>query len=170
MPGGAGAALPPQGPGPMAYQTYPQTLGISPQPGLWSTGLFDCFQDGPTCCLTFWCPCITFGQAAEIIDRGSSSCGVTGALYAIILLFTGLQCIYSCTYRTKLKQQYGMPPDTFEDFCLHCWCHGCALCQEYRELQIRGFDVPLGWHGNVERMNKATAVTNPPVVHGGMMR
>ncbi|KAL9230115.1 hypothetical protein vseg_005505 [Gypsophila vaccaria] len=168
--GGVGAIPQPQGPPPVAYQTYSHTLGISPQPGQWSTGIFDCFNDGPTCCLTCWCPCITFGQAAEIIDRGSSSCGVTGALYALLAVFTGCQFIYTCTYRSKLKQQYGMPPDSFEDCCLHFWCQPCVLCQEYRELQIRGFDVPLGWYGNVERMNKAFGVTNPPVVQGGMMR
>ena len=25
-----------------------------------------------TGCITFWCPCVTFGQIAEIVDKGSS--------------------------------------------------------------------------------------------------
>ncbi|PIN13498.1 hypothetical protein CDL12_13883 [Handroanthus impetiginosus] len=41
-------------------------------PGPWSTGLCDCFSDVPNCCITWWCPCITFGQIAEIVDRGST--------------------------------------------------------------------------------------------------
>ncbi|GJR70011.1 cell number regulator 10 [Tanacetum coccineum] len=29
------------------------------------------------------------------------------------------------------------------DFILHCCCELCALCQEYRELKNRGFDMFL---------------------------
>ncbi|CAN1181396.1 Protein PLANT CADMIUM RESISTANCE 2 [Linum perenne] len=42
----------------------------SPLP--WSTGLCDCLDDCSSCCLTIWCPCITFGRIAEIVDRGST--------------------------------------------------------------------------------------------------
>ncbi|GKV52770.1 hypothetical protein SLEP1_g59336 [Rubroshorea leprosula] len=45
-----------------------------PQPGTegpWSSGLCDCLSDIPNCCITCWCPCVTFGQIAEIVDRGS---------------------------------------------------------------------------------------------------
>ncbi|EEF34586.1 conserved hypothetical protein [Ricinus communis] len=38
----------------------------------WSSGLCDCFSDPRNCCMTFWCPCVTFGQIAEIVDKGSS--------------------------------------------------------------------------------------------------
>ncbi|XP_010271279.1 PREDICTED: uncharacterized protein LOC104607354 isoform X2 [Nelumbo nucifera] len=38
----------------------------------WSSGLFDCFNDCESCCLTLWCPCITFGRIAEIVSKGSS--------------------------------------------------------------------------------------------------
>ncbi|KAL2545978.1 Uncharacterized protein Fot_15211 [Forsythia ovata] len=41
-------------------------------PGRWSSGLCDCFSDVPNCCITCWCPCITFGHIAESIDRGST--------------------------------------------------------------------------------------------------
>ncbi|PHU17419.1 hypothetical protein BC332_13114 [Capsicum chinense] len=42
----------------------------------WSTGLCDCMSDPKNCCITLWCPCITFGQVAEIIDKGSNSCAL----------------------------------------------------------------------------------------------
>ncbi|KAI8538846.1 hypothetical protein RHMOL_Rhmol09G0135100 [Rhododendron molle] len=41
-------------------------------PGPWSTDLFGCFEDVPNCCITFCCPCITFGQIAEIVDKGTT--------------------------------------------------------------------------------------------------
>ncbi|KAL3501925.1 hypothetical protein ACH5RR_036374, partial [Cinchona calisaya] len=59
---------------PQNYYVDRNTHGDIPAniPGTWSTGLCDCFSDVPNCCLTFWCPCITFGQLAEIVDKGST--------------------------------------------------------------------------------------------------
>ncbi|XP_062219431.1 cell number regulator 2-like [Phragmites australis] len=136
----------------------------------WSTGLCDCFDDCGNCCVTCLCPCITFGQIAEIIDRGSSSCGSSGALYTLILLLTGCQCVYSCFYRSKMRAQYGLQESPCADCCVHCFCEHCALCQEYRELKKRGFDMNLGWHANMERQKGRTAATMPPQMHPAMTR
>jgi Cys-rich protein (TIGR01571 family) len=95
-------------------------------------------------CVTCVCPCITFGQTAEIIDRGSTSCGTSGALYALVMLLTGCQCVYSCFYRAKMRAQYGLQVSPCSDCCVHCCCQCCALCQEYRELKKRGFDMSIG--------------------------
>ena len=43
-----------------------------------------------------------------------------------------------------MKAQYGIPENSCGDCCTHFWCETCALCQEYRELQYRGYDVALG--------------------------
>ncbi|KAH6756772.1 hypothetical protein C2S51_038897 [Perilla frutescens var. frutescens] len=118
---------------------------IPPKPQVpWSTGLCDCFSDVRNCCLTFWCPCITFGQIAEIVDKGSSSCGMSGALYTLIACVTGCPCFYSCFYRSKMRQQYSLQESPCGDCLLHCCCESCALCQEYRELKNRGFDMTIG--------------------------
>ncbi|RVW65039.1 Protein plant cadmium resistance 2 [Vitis vinifera] len=122
------------------------------------------------CCLTFWCPCVTFGRIAEIVDRGSTSCGVSGALYTLILCLTGCSCLYSCFYRSKLRGQYLLEESPCVDCCVHCWCEGCALCQEYRELQNRGFDLSIGWHGNMERQRRGGVDVNPVVPEGSMTR
>ncbi|KAK1413710.1 hypothetical protein QVD17_35488 [Tagetes erecta] len=150
----------------------PPVAGVPPShmiyAGQWSTGLCDCTSDVSNCCLTCWCPCIPFGQIAEILDKGTTSCAVHGALYTILLLFTGCQCIYSCMYRSKMRQQYMLPEEPCNDCLLHCCCEPCAMCQEYRELKHRGFNMSLGWHGNMERQNHA-AVT-PPFAPAGMKR
>ncbi|KAJ4959965.1 hypothetical protein NE237_019875 [Protea cynaroides] len=108
----------------------------------WSTGLCDCFDDI------------------------STSCGVSGALYMMILCMTGCSCLYSCFYRSKLRGQYFLEETPCTDFCIHCCCEECALCQEYRELNNRGFDLSIGWHGNVERQNRGIAT--PPTVQTSM--
>ncbi|XP_010266998.1 PREDICTED: protein PLANT CADMIUM RESISTANCE 2-like [Nelumbo nucifera] len=134
----------------------------------WSTGLCDCSDDVQNCCVTCWCPCITFGQISEIIDKGTSSCGTNGALYTLISFVIGCPFLYSCFYRSKLRQQYLLKESPCVDCLVHCCCESCALCQEYRELKNRGFDMSLGWDGNVEKQNQGVAMA--PVVQEGMNR
>ncbi|EEF34587.1 protein PLANT CADMIUM RESISTANCE 2 [Ricinus communis] len=140
--------------------------------GAWSSGLCGCCSDVKNCCITCWCPCITFGQIAEIADKGTTSCATSGAIYGILAWFTGCGCIYSCLYRSKLRQQYMLPESPCNDCLVHCCCEACALCQEYRELQSRGFDMSIGWHGNMERQNGGGAMAAPtaPVFQGTMTR
>jgi Cys-rich protein (TIGR01571 family) len=112
----------------------------------WSTGLFDCMEDRSNCCLTCICPCMAFGLVAEIMDRGSTSSGASGALYMGVGLLTGWQCqwIYSCFYRTKMRAQYGLQETPFPDCCVHFCFEQCAICQEFRELRNRGFVMDIG--------------------------
>lgn len=123
----------------------------------WSSGLCDCFDDCGLCCMTCWCPCITFGKVAAIVDRGSTSCGTAGALYVLLAALTGCQFIYSCTYRSKLRAQYRLPDEPCCDCCVHYCCGPCALVQEYKELKARGYDPEIGWNLNVERGNGGAA-------------
>ncbi|KAM7270697.1 hypothetical protein ACFE04_029911 [Oxalis oulophora] len=148
--------------------TRPSYLKSNP-PVSWSTGLFGCFSDIPTCCLTCWCPCIAFGRIAEIVDRGSTSCGISGTLYGLIMCLTGCSCLYSCFYRSKLRGQYFLKESPCTDCCVHCCCEECSLCQEYRELKNQGFDMSIGWHGNMERQ-KRIAGNSPPEMDRGMSR
>ncbi|KAF5777249.1 putative PLAC8 motif-containing protein [Helianthus annuus] len=134
----------------------------------WSSSLCACCSDVPNCCLTCWCPCITFGQIAEIVDKGNTSCGVHGFLYGLIEALTCCGCIYSCTYRTKMRSQYGLRESPCNDCLVHFFCERCALCQEYRELKRRGFDISIGWQGNIERQNYGVQI--PPMAPGGMYR
>nr|XP_043613833.1 protein PLANT CADMIUM RESISTANCE 11-like [Erigeron canadensis] len=153
----------------------PDTSGISVSPLMssrpWSSGLCDCCLDIPTCCLTCWCPCIIFGQIAEIVDKGTTSCGVHGTIYAVINAFTGCGCLYSCVNRTKMRRQYGLTEAPTNDCCVHFCCGPCALCQEYRELQHHGFDLSIGWQGNMDRRSMHNnGVQMPPTTYPGMNR
>ncbi|KAG4391707.1 hypothetical protein GLYMA_05G236233v4 [Glycine max] len=149
----------------------------------WSTGLCDCFSDWGNSCMTFWCPCVTFGRVAEIVDRGSPSCVTSGAIYSVIsaIFFVigvrwwcgwGWGWVYSCFYRSYMRQQYDLRGNACTDCLIHFFCEPCALCQEYRELQFRGFHMTIGWHGNVEQRSRGVAMTvaTAPPVEQGMNR
>ncbi|XP_066346733.1 cell number regulator 2-like [Miscanthus floridulus] len=138
--------------------------------GAWSSGLCYCFHDVGGCCLTFFCPCVTFGRIAHIVDQGTTSCCVGGSLYMLLTAVTGLgACLYSCIYRSKLRSQYGLTEQPCADCCVHLCCEACALCQEYRELKARGFDMSAGWQDNMQRMGKGAA-TAPPQPNPGLSR
>ncbi|RWV83993.1 hypothetical protein GW17_00054334 [Ensete ventricosum] len=149
-----------------------------PQP--WSTGLCDCTDDCGNCkllamllyrCMTCFCPCVTFGRIAEIVDQGSTckpsssptvsiqpnrcqhrlmgvfrwsaACGTSGVLYGVLEYLTCFHWVYSCCYRSKLRAQYSLPESPCADCLVHCCCESCALCQEYRELKHRDFDMTI---------------------------
>ncbi|KAK4596781.1 hypothetical protein RGQ29_014712 [Quercus rubra] len=170
-------APPPYGQAPVTgipVNTYqPQAAPFQVQsraPVPWSTGLCDCGDDVGNCCITCWCPCITFGRIAEIVDRGSTSCAASGALYALITWVTGCGCLYSCCYRSKMRRQYALEESSCGDCMVHCCCEQCALCQEYRELKHQGFDLSIGWQGNVEQRTQGVMTATAPVIQGGMNR
>ncbi|KAJ3677440.1 hypothetical protein LUZ60_003164 [Juncus effusus] len=160
---------PPSAPFQMGIPIEPPPIqGMRPsQPQMWSSGLCDCAQDCGTCCSTCFCPCITFGRIAEIVDHGSTSCGISGGIYALLAYLTCCQCVYACTYRSKMRGEYMLPESPCNDCLVHCCCEPCALSQEYRELQSRGFDMSIGWNGNLER-NARMAMQAPPVQNGMM--
>ncbi|XP_038994155.1 protein PLANT CADMIUM RESISTANCE 2-like [Hibiscus syriacus] len=148
-------------------QNYMQQDGQVP----WSTGLYDCFSDVPNCCITFWFPCITFGQIAHIVDHGSVPCEACAAIYAVIRMFTGFPCIFSWFYRSRMRSRYMLEESPCNDFCVHLWCEDCALCQEYRELKSNGFHMYLGWHGNMAgQKNHGMPMQPAPVMESGMKR
>ncbi|KAJ1704023.1 hypothetical protein LUZ63_003802 [Rhynchospora breviuscula] len=136
-----------------------------PQKQAWSTGLCGCFDDVSNCCLTCWCPCITFGQIAEIVDKGNTSCGTAGGLYFLLYCFTGCQWIYSCTYRSRMRKENNLEEAPCADCCVHFCCEAFALCQMSRELKNRGWDLSLGYRLNLEKrggMIQLPAAIPPP--------
>ncbi|KAJ4764885.1 PLANT CADMIUM RESISTANCE 2 [Rhynchospora pubera] len=114
----------------------------------WSTGLCHCLDDPGNCMITCLCPCITFGQTAEIVDKGS--------------------CYQKCG-----ASQYDLNEGPLPDCLVHFCCEPCALCQEYRELKSRGLDMGIGWEANMERQRRwvmGNPVITAPAMPSGMMR
>ncbi|CAJ2676106.1 unnamed protein product [Trifolium pratense] len=138
--------------------------------GSWSTGLFDCFSDTSSCCLTFWCPCVSFGRVAEIVDRGTTSCCMHGVLYCVLGGFSHFGSIYACIYRTKLRRVYGIEGNQTCDCIISCCCGLLSICQEHRELEARGVNVSAGWDGNMQMGTGGARQMQAPAVEIGMAR
>ncbi|OMP07511.1 hypothetical protein COLO4_07275 [Corchorus olitorius] len=117
-------------------------------------------------------PVLLFGQNAEIIDQGASACAVDAVIYVVIHHFSCcfISFMYACYYRRKFRLQYGLKASPCPDFCAHCFCHYCALCQEHRELKNLGYLMTIGWNANVERRAQQGVTLMAPVVETGMHR
>lgn len=72
-----------------------------------------------------------------------AACVAAGTAYGLLCIAC-LGCAYSCCYRSRLRAEYDLQEGPVPDFLVHCCCETCALCQEYRELKIRGFDMGIG--------------------------
>eukprot|EP00258_Populus_trichocarpa_P021570 XP_024437589.1 protein PLANT CADMIUM RESISTANCE 2 [Populus trichocarpa] len=156
-------------PTPNPMYTYALHMAVGHAPGVarkWSTGLCHCCDDPANCLITCFCPCITFGQIAEIVNGGSTTCFISGAVYALLL---GFACLYSCCYRSKLRGQYDLEEAPCVDCLVHFCCETCALSQEYRELKNRGFDMGIGWEANMARFQQR-GITMAPIAPPGMTR
>ncbi|PWA55801.1 protein PLANT CADMIUM RESISTANCE 2 [Artemisia annua] len=130
-------------------------------PAEWSSGLSNCCSDASLCCITCWCPCVTVGRIAEAVDDGKISCIVTAGIHALLTYGTGCGWIYSLTYRSKIRKQYMLGGSPFQDCLAHLCCERCALCQEYRELQL---------HGATDEGEAKYGVEAVPVAPKGMIR
>ncbi|CAK7349756.1 unnamed protein product [Dovyalis caffra] len=140
-------------------------MQMNQQQGTWTTGIFDCMEDPTNALQTALFPCVTYGQIAEIVDNGQTTCATNGMIYGMVGFCIGMPCLVSCGNRSKLRAKYGLMEDPAPDSLTHCLFECCALCQEYRELNNRGLDPSIGWQGNVARqsMQQAQVGMVPPM-------
>jgi len=99
--------------------------------GKWKFGFCGCFGNCTVCVITACIPCYTEGKIAEKTGKG---CILYGLLYMI------QPAIIGCINRTDVRKSKGIESTPFRDYCAHCWCSLCALCQEARETGALGGD------------------------------
>uniref|UniRef100_A0A9I9EEC8 Uncharacterized protein n=1 Tax=Cucumis melo TaxID=3656 RepID=A0A9I9EEC8_CUCME len=102
------------------------------------------------------------------LKRIFGACFGNALIFLLIASFTPCICLYTCSYRSRLRGKYNLQETPCNDCCVHFWCWSCALCQEHRELKNRGFNMHIGWQENVQRRNRETQI--PPTVEGQMKR
>ena len=116
------------------YNNFPQQPRQLPPPpvGRWSTGLCGAYGEYWNCLVTHFCPWYTFGQIAEIVDEGTTSCCNAALLYLAVQFCLG--CCFTpmvtTVYRARIRHKFNIPPGRCcGDLCLHFWCQCFALRQ-----------------------------------------
>ncbi|CAI5977776.1 unnamed protein product [Closterium sp. NIES-65] len=144
---------------------YVPTTPMGVATGTWTTGLCGCCEDIPGACCTYFCPCVILGRNVNIVTDGFTESSTACCLFFLVDSLTLGLCgfVYSCGYRTRLRQKYDLPESPCGDCLTHLCCLPCALCQENRELKNRGWDPKLGFASNV-RIFRARGQEPPPQV------
>ncbi|CAF1009136.1 unnamed protein product [Adineta steineri] len=106
----------------------------------WKESLCGCFNDGYTCCYGLWCCCCLYGQNAAKIDS-HSTCLTHTCVYCLMSLL-GCCCVIHAVKRGQLRENYGLEEDVCGDCFVTCCCPLCAICQEAREMKVRGHPPP----------------------------
>ncbi|XP_022733405.1 protein PLANT CADMIUM RESISTANCE 6-like [Durio zibethinus] len=125
----------------MAVQSLPMPstpIKVVNPTGTWTTDLFDCMEDPTNALITALFPSVTFGQIADVLDNGHTTCATSGIIYAFA------PCLVSGPYRKKLRQRFGLVEAPASDRIIHFMFEPCALRQEYRELNNRRINPALG--------------------------
>ncbi|XP_020208513.1 cell number regulator 13 [Cajanus cajan] len=104
----------------------------------WKTDLFGCCSEPCLCLKTCFFPCRTFSWIANVVTRGETSRKRAMTNLVAYCIFCGC-CCYSCCMRRKLRSQFNIEGGLCDDFLTHLMCCCCAMVQEWRELELRGF-------------------------------
>ena len=115
----------------------------------WRIGLCDCAGDCETCCIGCWAPCYLHAENGRRLTGDSGNrylvdfatytilCSLCWSFSLALCGWFGCQCFLGIERRRLIRIKYGLPEKPCSDFCVHFWCHLCALCQETRELVAR---------------------------------
>ncbi|KZT41630.1 PLAC8-domain-containing protein [Sistotremastrum suecicum HHB10207 ss-3] len=112
----------------------------------WSNGIFGCFGDCATCCVSTFLPCITYAQNKSRIhyleangarhpsggEMINGDCFIHGCLTVI----AGLGCILQIGNRKNIREHYRIEGGGAGDCFYSCCCQPCALTQEAREIEL----------------------------------
>ncbi|KAF8402584.1 hypothetical protein HHK36_010671 [Tetracentron sinense] len=110
----------------------------------WQTDLFDCCGKPCLSLKTCFYPCGTFVLIANAVSDGKISREHACNDLMAYSLVCGC-CCYTCFMRQKLRELFRIEGGSCDDFLTHLMCCCCALVQEWREIELRGYD---GYQGN----------------------
>jgi len=170
---------------------------IEPRPSSWSTGLFDCFTDMPSCVVGYCLPCVLYGDNASALKGktfGGSCCAFFGLGCALAGVNNGLFLLFHSALHThpialiagspifsflpllvwpaltldnrkRIKEAYNIQEEACcgRSYLIHMFCLSCALCQEARELKIRGHSHSNPLSGKMTDYKPPTIITEAPV-------
>ncbi|KAG5853332.1 hypothetical protein ANANG_G00072070 [Anguilla anguilla] len=107
------------------------------QSNQWSTGICDCFDDLPSCCLGYWCfPCFACKTTSEF---GECAClpGGRPVYTRAVCRYTLLCAPVSFAMRAGVRNRYGIQGDMCSDCIYATFCNVCSWCQISREIKRR---------------------------------
>ena len=114
------------------YQDPMKTDYKKSSTGEFETGLFDCFNDLGTCLISWFCPCVTYGQNQQRAQK-KDGCVGDAAIFALAACCGCYSCV-GASGRGNVRAVRNIEGGFATDCLVHCCCVPCALTQEKNEL------------------------------------
>ncbi|CAK9173515.1 unnamed protein product [Ilex paraguariensis] len=105
----------------------------------WMADLFGCCAEPCLSLKACIYPCGIFSWIAQVVSKGKITHEHALNNMMAYSLFCGC-CCYTCCIRRKLRQLLNIEGGSCDDFLTHLMCCCCAMVQEWRELELRGFE------------------------------
>ncbi|XP_007008883.2 PREDICTED: protein MID1-COMPLEMENTING ACTIVITY 1 [Theobroma cacao] len=105
----------------------------------WQVDLFDCCSEPCLSLKTCFYPCGVFSSITNVVSKGKTSREQAISDLMAYSLICGCRC-YSCCIRKKLRELFNIKGGSGDDYLTHLICCCCAMVQEWRELEARGFE------------------------------
>ncbi|KAJ4986976.1 hypothetical protein SVAN01_07517 [Stagonosporopsis vannaccii] len=127
----------------------------------WHHSGTSCCTPFSTCCLTWWCPCVTYGRTRHRMKSNGnmkdySCCNTSCAAFAG-MGFVGLSWILPLLNRGEVRADYGLKGNGCKDCLCACCCAPCDLLQQEKEVAYRQKQSKPLWDqpGKVDAMHYA---------------
>ncbi|XP_062306422.1 cornifelin homolog B-like [Osmerus eperlanus] len=106
---------------------------------VWTSGIWDCFQDMNSCCLGFWClPCAACQTSAQF---GESTClPILDFLASAWIALCGMPISVppvALSLRVAMRHKYEIQGSICDDIVITCCCLACSWCQMAREIKAQ---------------------------------
>ncbi|KAM9788629.1 cornifelin homolog B-like [Neosynchiropus ocellatus] len=100
----------------------------------WGSGICDCCQDVPECCMAFWCcPCF-----ACMVSKRYGEC-----LCLPLIDMWGFIPPINMSMRVSMRERYGIRGTMCRDCLCAGFCTVCSWCQMSREMKRRELKVVM---------------------------
>ncbi|KAG1829912.1 PLAC8 family-domain-containing protein [Suillus subalutaceus] len=111
----------------------------------WHNGLFSCWDDVGTYCMSCWCPCMVYGKNRKRLDHlqendtadpehGGSGCDADCCMHLALDMLCGFGWVLQLGQRATLRARYHIDGSSGNDCLTAFFCTPCELTQESRQL------------------------------------
>ncbi|KIK42332.1 hypothetical protein CY34DRAFT_805076 [Suillus luteus UH-Slu-Lm8-n1] len=111
----------------------------------WHAGLFSCWDDAGTYCMSCWCPCIIYGKNRQRLDHlqendmpdpelGGSGCDADCCMHLALNMVCGFGWVLQLGQRATLRARHRIDGSPVNDCLTAFFCTPCELTQESQEL------------------------------------
>jgi Cys-rich protein (TIGR01571 family) len=124
-----------------------QPAGMAPQAGVaapagqWTSGLYDCFNDLPSCLITYFCTCVGHGFVVHRVEGGGW--GMPAALFWLTSPCCLECCLWGPQRRERLRKKYGLPEEPCNGAALPSLAHCTPLSRPTHSLRFAFLHLQL---------------------------